>query len=818
MIKRSNGCKYAVTIMAVTVMMVLSGCFGEKHSTQVDKLNILSGGMQCALPGAEFDKPLRVEVLGPNKPGLLGGHGEPDPIAKAKVVFEPLDDSDIVIEPKMAVSDEGGEVRVKLKAGNKIGDQYVKIIPVDAPEKAKIVRFVTGIKINGGRQEAFSGEYLEQPISVSVVDRNARPAEGVPVYFKVISGPDRKATVLTSASATTDKDGIASTQLRVGNVTGIYKIETEIAGEKHNIHIRGVEIEEMGLDLTSLLISVIGGLAFFLFGMKIMSDGLQLIAGEKMKSILAFFTRNRIMAIFAGALVTAVIQSSSATTVMVVGFVNAGLLNLVQSIGIIFGANIGTTITAQMISFNLSWLSLPAIIIGVGTTMLCKSTTSKGTGETILGFGFLFFGMSMMGNELKLIGQFPMFINFFKTFNCAPVDGYMPIGAVIGSLCIGLVATLLIQSSSAVTGILLAIAAGGLIDFYTAFPIILGTNIGTTITAIIASIPANRRAKQAAVAHTLFNVLGSLLMVFMLYIPWKGTHVPFFLYFVNMMTGGDVFAAIPQNLCRHIAMAHTFFNVAAVILFLPFIGLFAKICNFVIHVKSDAEVKITRLEPNLLNTPSVAIEQVINTIGYMLKDVWHMTDHAVNENFLKRKADDASFVDLEKREEKIDALQKEITEYLVKLTRRELTPPQSEIIPLLMHCTNDTERIADLTINIFKLTRRLEKTGKTFTPEGEEEIKRIFRLLSDQEKNVVAALHNTDSDHIVTALKDEMCINKLVGEFERQHIKRLRKNECDAVVGIIFLEMLAELERIGDNLANIAERAPEIQKHYFELS
>ncbi|MDD3118246.1 MAG: Na/Pi symporter [Victivallales bacterium] len=807
---------FLVTVLAV--LTILTGCGQNKERPPVDALNVLSGAMQCALPEEPFSRPLRIEVLGPREHSLFGGLKEAAPVAGARVIFEPLEDSDLVIEPRTAVSDPGGEVRVTLKAGKKIGDQYVRVIPVDAPDKAKVLRFVTGIKINGARQETLSGEFMPNPIEVRVVDGSGRPAAGLPVYFKVISGPDRKKAVLTTATAVTDKDGIASTQLRMGSKTGIYKIETEVAGDKQQIHIRGIEFEEMGLDLTSLLIAVAGGLALFLFGMKLMSDGLQLVAGDRMKAILAFFTRNRLMAVAAGALVTAVIQSSSATTVMMVGFVNAGLLNLAQSIGIIFGANIGTTITAQMISFNLSWLSLPAIIVGVAMALLCKSLMSRGTGETILGFGFLFFGLSMMGHELKLIGQFPMFIHFFKTFNCAPVNGYMPIGAVLGSVCIGLVVTVIIQSSSAVTGILLALAAGGLIDFYTAFPLILGTNIGTTITAIIASIPANRRAKQAAVAHTLFNVLGSVLMIFLLYIPWKGTDKPFFLYLVNEFTGGDVFAVIPQNLCRHIAMAHTMFNVATVVVFLPFVGIFVRICNFFVPVQNDAQVKITRLEPNLLNTPMVAIEQVISTLRYMLREVWHMIDNTVNNSFLKRKADDEAFVELEKREERIDELQKEITEYLVKLTRRELTPPQSEIIPLLIHCTNDAERIADLSLNIFNLARRLERIGKPMTEEGEEEIKRIFHLLEDQEKNVIAALHNTDSSHIVTALTEERCINKLVNEFERRHIKRLRKGECDAMIGLVFLDMMAEMERIGDNLTNVAERAPAIQKHYFELS
>ena len=250
-----------------------------------------------------------------------------------------------------------------------------------------------------------------------------------------------------------------------------------------------------------------------------------------MKAIIQLFARNRFVGLLAGAGVTAVIQSSSATTVMVIGFINAGLLNLAQSIGIIFGTNIGTTITAQIVAFDISALALPAIIVGL-LLFFIPYRNCRGIGETVLGFGFLFLGMVMMSDELTRIADFRIVTDLFARFDCTPVDGVMPFGAVLGALLIGLVVTMIIQSSSASTGIVIALGAGGLINLYTALPLVLGANIGTTVTAQLAAIPANRVAKQAALAHTLFNVIGTVIMLVFFYVPWGSSGIPVFFHIV----------------------------------------------------------------------------------------------------------------------------------------------------------------------------------------------------------------------------------------------------------------------------------------------
>ena len=806
---------FKVLTLAVVVTITFTACSktDQVKSKKVSKIKILQGDEQCALPGEKFEKLLRIELLGKKESGLLGGKGHNPPVSKVEVFFVPVDGSDLKLSKTSAVSDAGGSVSVQVTAGKKVGDQYLKII---AKDKSTVVRFITGVSITGTGQECSTSQLMHDPLVVKVMDEQGKPAKGVPVYFKLSSAPAKSKPSLQKSCVITNDEGIAENNMKVGSKTGEYNISVEVADKKNNYHIRGINVRELGLDIWSVIISVLGGLAIFIFGMKQMSDGLQKVAGEKMKQILHFFTSNRFVAVCAGAFITAVIQSSSATTVMVIGFVNAGLLNLFQSIGIIFGANIGTTVTAQIISFKLSGLALPAITIGL-LVMFFKHRLAKGWGETFLGFGLLFFGMSIMSHELKMLGGFPTFINFFQTFDCTSVNGTMPIGAIMGAIGIGTLVTVVIQSSSASTGIILALAGGGLINFYTAVPLVIGTNIGTTITAILASIAANKRAKQAAFAHCLFNFSGAIVMVILFYVPWGPDNIPVFMYLINEVTSGDVFAAVPQNIVRHIAMAHTFFNVLNVLLLLPFIGLIARVCSIVIPVKDEKTIKIQPLEPHLLNTPSIALEQAVQSIRYMVKESWRMIDTAITEHFLKVKVDEDEFEKLSIREDEIDKMQEDITEYLVQITRRELSDEQAELVPLLMHCTNDAERIADHTANIMTLTKRLAKSKESLSEGGQEEINTLWQILKDQAQNVVKALHGTDSDKVNYALRDEKKINKLVEKYEKNHIRRLSEGKCNAVMGVIFIEMLAEMEKIGDHLSNIAERAPQIQSQYVSL-
>ncbi len=808
-----------LTTLSILLAGAVSGC-SDRPAATVDKVTVLQGNEQRALPGKPFEKELRLELAGPHVPGLLGGKGSRSPVAGRKVFFEPADGSDLTVEPKIAESDAGGAVRVRVSAGKQTGDQYLWAIPDGAPEKKVLLRFITGIEIGGAGREYRAGTVGDEPLSVKLVRPDGTPAVGIPVYFRPgasVEGLKSRAEIKTPI-AFTDDHGVARTEVKVGEKTGVYQVGIEVADPEAGFLVRGTTVQLLGFNLFSVIISVLGGLALFVFGMKLMSDGILKVAGESMKKVLQFFARNGIVAVLAGTAVTAVVQSSSATTVMVIGFINAGLLSLSQSIGIIFGANIGTTVTAQIISFNLAGLALPAITLGFLIT-LSKRRIVSGWGETILGFGLLFFGMTLMSDELRALGDLPSFKEFFRLFNCAPAapGGWMPIGAIAGAIGIGIAATVVIQSSSAAMGIVLALSGSGLINFYTAVPLLVGTNIGTTITAMLAAAAANRVAKQAAIAHTLFNVFGALVMIVLFYVPYGPERIPIFLYFVNATTPGDVFAAVPQNIERHIAMAHTFFNVAVVVLLLPFINQFARFCSWLLPVPVNTKIKIKLLEPNLLATPSVALKQTVSAIRLMVHDSWEMVDRAVNNHFIPCKVDEKKFEALDEMEARIDEMQAEVTAYLVQITRRQLSEPQSELVPLLMHCTNDAERIADHVEVILQLTERLSKTDRKLSETGAKDLKKMWELLDDQQKNVLAALGSDNPETIRFALKDERKLNKFAEKYELAHIDRLRKGNCPLVNSVIFIEMLGELAKIGDHLCNIAERTPEIQKHYIKL-
>ena len=797
------------------LLILFSGC--SESPAKAGRVQVISGGEQCAFAGEKFAQPVRVMVQGRVK-SLLGGK-KYVPCSGVRVKFVPQKGSDLQVESPEAVTDAGGEASCVVSAGKKSGDQYLQILLEDSDKAAAAVRLIAGVKISGNDTETISGEVADQPVSVKI-QRDGKPVEGVPVRFDMRASAEglRSSAEIFTPSAVTGKDGVASTRVRVGKKTGQYQVGVEILSPEKDLVYRSMGVNLFGFNFISVVISVFGGLALFVFGMNLMSDGIKNIAGENMKKIIRFFAARSVIAVLAGTLVTAVLQSSSSSTVMVIGFINAGLLNLTQAIGLIMGANIGSTVTAQLIAFNLSGIAMPAIIAGFIMSLARPRKPIHWWGVAILGFGFLFYGMTMMSSELKVLGHMPSFKTFFQLFDCTPLSkgGFMPPGAVLGAIGIGVLATVLVQSSAAVTGLILALAAGGLVNFYTAVPLILGSNIGTTITAQLAAITANRVAKQAAMAHTLFNVIGVLIMLVFLYIPWGAERQPLFLALVNSMTPGNALAVIPQNLSRHIAMAHTIFNVAVTIILLPATGLLAKICNTLIPIRD--KVKVNMLEPALLSTPSVALKQSSSAIRMMVEDAWKMVSVAVTEHFMRGESDPESVKQLEESEAKIDEMQEEVTAYLVRLTRRQLSVSQSELVPLLMHCTNDAERIADHVEVILNLTARLKASERKLSDAAQQELCTLWEVLDDQAKHVISALSDTNLKQVKTALKEEEKVAKLADLYETKHIKRLRDGNCTADIGIIFIEMLGELNKIGDRLANISERTPEIQKHYIDLS
>ncbi len=793
-----------ILFVAALVGILACGC-GEEKPVRVDRVNVVRGAEMCEQPGELFPGPLVVELQGPQERGLLGGSGSRRPAAGVKLFAVPEQDSDLVLEKNEFESDAGGTVRIPVRAGKRVGDQYLRLIPAGAEEHAVTVRFVTGVSVRGDRQEGAAGAMLPEPVSVRILNPDGTPAAGRRVFFDLVRQPaGGNSAKLTSPVAETDENGVAGTGVMLNDGTGSYRIDVKPADAEGGLLSRGIAVEVLGMNFRMLMLNAFAGLAIFVWGMLLMSDGLQKVAGERMKSILRFFSRNRVVALLAGAGVTAVIQSSSASTVMVIGFINAGLLNLSQAIGIIFGTNIGTTVTAQIVSFDVGALAMPAIIAGLLLYFITWRGI-RGIGETVLGFGFLFFGMSIMSDELTSIGSFPSVIRLFERFDCAPVDGVMPFGAVLGALLIGLVVTMIIQSSSASTGIIIALGAGGLINFYTAMPLVLGANIGTTVTAQLAAIPANRVAKQAALAHTLFNVFGTAVMLIFFYVSWGEGGIPVFFRLVDWITPGDAFAAVPQNVPRHIANAHTLFNVLTALILLPFVTQMAHLCERLIPVRKK-KVKYTKLDPYLLENPPVALQQALFQLRTMTRGAWNLVSRTMADGVFEGRIDTAHREEWKRREHKIDKMQEEITGYLAALMQHTLSSQEAQALPVLLHCTNDAERLADYAAGVINQADRLAGFHGKFGRKPEKELRRFFTEIAAMAEDVLAALDEISPARAESARRRAGEIRRHAVKLEDSHLEHLSKGDCTAETGVIFIALVGVLRQVTDRLDNIAAR------------
>ncbi len=812
-------CARVFLAMALAAAVLAGHGCAQREERVPSVLRISAGNDQMGRGGEYCESPVIVEVLGPVRQTLLGGAYR-RPAYDVRIDVRPLNPDGLEDDRHLAVpaegqTDRGGNFRTKVRLGRKFGDQYFAVSCPDYPDvKPVYVRVISGVEIRGASQETLAGDELPTPIEVAVLDEEHQPLAGVPVFFSLVSGAG--AARLSAHRVQTDAAGTATTQFQTAEgYTGKYEILAEIgeAGSQNGLHARGIHIKAMALSRLAILIGVLGGLGIFVYGMTLMSDGLQQMAGDRLKSLLQMFTGNRLKAMLAGMVVTSLIQSSSACTVMVIGFVNAALLNLTQAIGILLGAAVGTTITAQMVSFKLDGLALPAICIGVVLLLGTKKSTTRGLSKTLLGFGLLFYGMTMMSHELKVIADFPSFVKVFHFFDCTPAvaGGAPPFGAVLGAIAVGTVMTMVVQSSSATVGLTIALANSGLINFYTAVPLILGDNIGTTITGLLASLSTNRVSKQAAWAATIFKTIGVLIMLPLMSLLWQGQ--PCFMRLIDLITDGNVFAAVPENIGRHIAAAHTLFNVGNVIVFLPFVSFLAAIVKFLVPERGgvpDGAARLCELEPHLLNTPSAALNQVLTALLNMTREAMNLANRAVAAVIAR---DQSQEEELMRAEQQIDKTQREIIDYLVTLTRRNLSESQSKTIPDFMHCVNDVERIGDRAINIFELTAPLLLQGEGFSDRAIQEISDIRMHITELANRLIEGMSQSDPDAITKVIQLEREVKVMTSRFERNHEARLRSQDCTVEKGVIYVELLANLERIAAHLSNLAERANKMLQH-----
>ncbi|MFC1716238.1 Na/Pi cotransporter family protein [Candidatus Poribacteria bacterium] len=520
---------------------------------------------------------------------------------------------------------------------------------------------------------------------------------------------------------------------------------------------------------------VVGGLALFLYGIGLMGTGLQKIAGDKMRRILGLLTISPWTGTLVGAGVTAIIQSSSATTVMVIGFVNAGLMTLTQAIGVIYGANIGTTVTAQLLAFKITKYALPILAVGFAIQFVCKKDIYKYFGLFLLGFGILFLGLSTMTGQTKMLADSDTARNVFVYYSRNPILG----------LLTGMIVTFIVQSSSATVGLVLALATMGLIDLNGAIPLILGDKIGTTITALLASIGVGRSAKRAAVAHLMFNVIGAVIVLILLRF-----YLPIILY-----TSDDI--------ARQVANAHTMFSIGNTLIFLPFTGLFAKFIKAIIPGEDRTyEIGPKYLDDGLLRVPSVAIDQTIKEIVRMLEITHEMVRCAMAGLF---EGDRSCLTEVPQQEEIMDNLQFVVTEYVTNLSQRQLGVAESEMIPMLLHSVNDVERIGDHAENLMELAQHRLERKLPFTEEALESLQQLNFQMDEMIERTTQSLQTDDHEIAQAVIEQEAWLNDMTAKFQQDHMERLEQGRCNVRSGIVFLDILNNFEKIGDHLTNIAE-------------
>ncbi len=537
-----------------------------------------------------------------------------------------------------------------------------------------------------------------------------------------------------------------------------------------------------------LLFGFIGGMGLFLFGMKMMSESLKKVAGERLRKTLDILTKRPIIGLLIGALVTCLVQSSSATTVMTVGFVNAGLLTLRQAISIILGANIGTTLTAWLISFfalfKITNYALPAIGLGFLMTLLGKSNKIKMWGRFILGFGLLFTGLGFIKDTFLPLKDSEALRHILITFSDYPILGIL----------LGVGMTVIFQSSSATIALLQIMAFSGLIDFQTTIPIILGDNIGTTVTAELSAIGTNVSARRAAHAHALLNILGVCYMIIPVITGLYGR-------FIQMLIPGPI---TQNNVMLHIALSHSVFNVVnSLAVFLPLISVLEKLTVKLARVKPGSiDMAPIYLEKHLLDTPPLAIKQAIKEILRMMEIACEAVQNSYH-CFLEGDLRLGPRVD--ECEDAVDLLQKEITQYLVELSQNNLDIEEAEKIPVLLHSVNDVERVSDHAVNILELAQRRKDQKLPLTSTALSEVERIYSVADSMFRKTMDALRDEEQAPARAALEDEKLLNNMHELLKENHIRRVNIGECDMLAGIVFMDFLDNIEKIGDHLTNIAQ-------------
>ena len=534
------------------------------------------------------------------------------------------------------------------------------------------------------------------------------------------------------------------------------------------------------MNISGMVLGLIGGLGLFLYGMTLMSDSLEKAAGANLRGILELFTKNRYVGIIVGGVFTAILQSASAATVMVVSFVNAGLMTLYQAIGVIYGANIGTTVTSQLVSFNLSQYAPVFIMAGVLMLMIFKNPTVKKAGEVVIGFGILFLGISTMSSSMGALKELPAIQNLF-----------MSLDNRFFALLLGLVITAIVQSSSVTVSIVLLLAQQGLLPLKICFFIILGCNIGACMSAMLASLSGKKNAKRAALIHLLFNIIGSIIMAVILLIGSNWIEA-----LIMHISGG--------NLGRCVANTHTIFKVFQVIILMPFMSWIVKLTYLIVpgednDVEDEYEMKYIGDGDRL--SSATAIPQVCSEISHMGEIAIGNLEKALDALLTK---DDKAAKEVFEVEKRIDYMNKEITDYLVKANQISLPVGDRKKLGALFHVVSDIERVGDHAENIAEDVEKLIDMKEDINGMAGDEIRRMQEMTVKILHLSMDMFNLEDDSHLQEILDLENAIDAKERELQNLHVKCLTTGECSAQVGMMFSDLASNLERVADHATNIA--------------
>lgn len=649
------------------------------------------------------------------------------------------------------------------------------------------------IELEGSGQHGRIGSTLEEPVCVAVTDSaTGEPVSGVGVVMRVRPGngallplEDTESIPLEQEESGeihrllvyTDESGRARTGLRLADGMGDTDVEIEVnLPDGSEVY---ADAACLAVDLRAIVFQLLGGLAVFLLGMKMMSDSLQRVAGEKMRVVLRKLTDNRIMGIMAGALVTAAIQSSSATSVITLSFVNSGLMALRQAVGVIIGANIGTTITGQLIAFKITSYAYPMVAVGFGFMAFSKNRRRQFWGRVLLGLGLVFMGMSVMKDVMSPLRTSVAVREFFTTFSDNPL-----LAVLAGTLV-----TMAVQSSSATVGLTMTLAGSGLISLQGAVFLVLGDNIGTTVTAQLAAIGSGRSAKRTAMAHTMFNVIGALY---------------FGLAVANSSALLDFFRSTSADPMRQVANAHSAFNLFNALVFIPFVPALTRICRWMIperRAETVPEPGALNLDENILDSPAIAMDEITRHTLEMARTAGDAVRASLTY-FLKGEGDAAEVMELEDR---VDLMQRDLTVYASKLFQRDLGREVSLKLPVTLHTINDLERVSDYAVNIVEAAGRKGEARPSELGELSEIARRTARHLGrmlDLTEELLAEGKRRTAEAMISV---ESSLDRLEERARDLYSGAVCSTGHGDLTGLAVLDYVDNCERVGDHLTNIAQ-------------